>query len=317
VNAFYDVFNGDADGILALHQLRLAEPRPSILVTGVKRDIALLERVHAGEGEAVTALDISLKRNSTAVARLLAAGARVDYFDHHEPGVIPAHASFSNHIDTAPDICTSLIVSRELDDRFLIWAAVAAFGDNLADVARRKSELLGLGENAIESLKELGECVNYNAYGESIADLYFPPDALFRRIHNFTDPFAFMREDAAFEQLREGRASDIQYARALGPAESRDTGAIYILPDAPWARRISGIFANELARTAPSRAHAILTQMPDGFVVSVRAPVATRIGADTLCTRFATGGGRSAAAGINFLPEAEFEAFARAFHQAF
>ena len=45
-----DVFNGDADGICALHQLRLAAPADSELVTGVKRDIALLERVAARLG---------------------------------------------------------------------------------------------------------------------------------------------------------------------------------------------------------------------------------------------------------------------------
>ena len=43
----YDVFNGDADGICALLQLRLAEPREAQLVTGVKRDINLLSRVEA------------------------------------------------------------------------------------------------------------------------------------------------------------------------------------------------------------------------------------------------------------------------------
>nr|MCS5525096.1 acetyltransferase [Candidatus Poseidoniia archaeon] len=32
----YDVFNGDADGICALQQLRLARSRTSTLVTGVK-----------------------------------------------------------------------------------------------------------------------------------------------------------------------------------------------------------------------------------------------------------------------------------------
>ena len=46
-----DVFNGDADGICALHQLRLAEPAESVLVTGPKRDIALVERVAAAPGE--------------------------------------------------------------------------------------------------------------------------------------------------------------------------------------------------------------------------------------------------------------------------
>jgi hypothetical protein len=43
----YDVFNGDADGICALIQLRLAEPKESILITGVKRDIKLAKQVPA------------------------------------------------------------------------------------------------------------------------------------------------------------------------------------------------------------------------------------------------------------------------------
>lgn len=40
-----DIFNGDADGICALIQLRLAYPAEAQLVTGVKRDIVLLSRV--------------------------------------------------------------------------------------------------------------------------------------------------------------------------------------------------------------------------------------------------------------------------------
>lgn len=40
-----DVFNGDADGICALIQLRLANPVESQLITGVKRDIALLQKL--------------------------------------------------------------------------------------------------------------------------------------------------------------------------------------------------------------------------------------------------------------------------------
>ena len=45
-----DVFNGDADGICALTQLRNAEPRNATLVTGVKRDIALLDRRPIDQG---------------------------------------------------------------------------------------------------------------------------------------------------------------------------------------------------------------------------------------------------------------------------
>ena len=56
----YDVFNGDADGIISLVQLRLAEPREAELVTGRKRDIKLLSRVDAKGGDQITVLDLSL-----------------------------------------------------------------------------------------------------------------------------------------------------------------------------------------------------------------------------------------------------------------
>ena len=59
----YDVFNGDADGIIALLQLRFAEPKQSTLVTGVKRDIKLLKQVDAKSATSVTVLDISMEKN--------------------------------------------------------------------------------------------------------------------------------------------------------------------------------------------------------------------------------------------------------------
>ena len=54
----YDVFNGDADGICALLQLRQAEPIQSQLITGVKRDIKLLAKVDAVQGDQVNVLDV-------------------------------------------------------------------------------------------------------------------------------------------------------------------------------------------------------------------------------------------------------------------
>ena len=78
----YDVFNGDADGICALIQLRLAEPRPdATLVTGVKRDIQLLGRIPYEGVDRVTALDISFDKNREDVNRLLNAGADVFFCD--------------------------------------------------------------------------------------------------------------------------------------------------------------------------------------------------------------------------------------------
>jgi len=66
-----DCFNGDADGICALTQLRLAQPAESELITGVKRDIKLLDRVQIQAGDQVTALDISLDKNRAGLERIL------------------------------------------------------------------------------------------------------------------------------------------------------------------------------------------------------------------------------------------------------
>ena len=87
------VFNGDADGLCALQQLRLAgELSPQVrLVIGVKRDIELLRRVQAGPGERVTVLDVAHEQNREATRRLLDGGARVRYFDHHYAGELPRH----------------------------------------------------------------------------------------------------------------------------------------------------------------------------------------------------------------------------------
>ena len=74
-----DVFNGDADGICALQQLRLAQPRLSSLVTGVKRDISLLRQVEAKPGDNITVLDISFDKNRESLIRLLKQGARLSY----------------------------------------------------------------------------------------------------------------------------------------------------------------------------------------------------------------------------------------------
>ncbi|MHA7236267.1 acetyltransferase, partial [Burkholderia pseudomallei] len=130
------VFNGDADGLCALQQLRLAEGAGAMLVTGVKRDIRLLSRVSAGPGCRVTVLDVSHERNRGDVARLLAAGAALRYFDHHFAGELPNHPRFHAYIDTAPDVCTSVLVDRYLRGRHAGWAVVAAFGDALPDVGR-------------------------------------------------------------------------------------------------------------------------------------------------------------------------------------
>lgn len=312
----YDVFNGDADGICALHQLRLAYPTDSQLITGVKRDITLLERVVAKPGDKITVLDISLDKNREALLALLEQGALVTYFDHHFPGDIPAHRGFEGHIDRASDVCTSLLVNRFLQGRYRIWAVVGAFGDNLHEAARRAAVPLNLSVDQLDALQSLGECLNYNGYGETLADLNFPPDELYRLLHSHADPFAFIAESPAFQQLRQGYAEDMAKAGELQPEMATEACALYILPDAPWSRRVSGSFSNRLAQSWPNRAHAILTRRSGGYTVSVRAPLAAPAGADELCRRFDSGGGRKAAAGINCLPESKVVEFVEEFRAA-
>lgn len=62
-----------------------------------------------------------------------------------------------------------------------------------------------------------------------------------------------------------------------------------------------------LTQENPDRAHAILTKnSEDGYIVSIRAPLNNKTGADELCRKFETGGGRKAAAGINHLPDKNY-----------
>ena len=106
----YDVFNGDADGIISLVQLRLAEPREAELVTGRKRDIKLLSRVDAKGGDQITVLDISMRSNMDDLKRLLDVNASVFYVDHHNAGDIPEHPNLISVIDTSPEMCTACLL---------------------------------------------------------------------------------------------------------------------------------------------------------------------------------------------------------------
>lgn len=312
----FDVFNGDADGLCALLQLRLTEEREATLVTGVKRDIRLLDRVDAAADDALTVLDVSLDSNRAGLARALAAGAEVTWFDHHYAGEIPAHPRLHACIDTAPQVCTSLLVDRRLGGAQRAWAVTAAFGDNMAATACR---LAGndFSMAQTEQLRALGEALNYNAYGESEADLRLRPAALYAILKAHRSPFAFIADSPTYAELRKGYREDMEFAEDVRPVLAEDRGAVYVLPDTAWARRVSGAFANRLTTAHPQQAAAVLTSgTGGGFTVSVRAPLARPSGADALCRQFESGGGRKSAAGINRLPAEDFERFLAAFRAA-
>lgn len=314
----FDVFNGDADGICALHQLRLAQPLAATLVTGTKRDIQLLERAAAQAGDSVTVLDISLDRNRQALLELLERGVQVEYFDHHFSGEIPQHPGLQAHIDRAAGTCTSVLVDAHLGGRYRHWAIVGAFGDNIEGTARSLAQACGLQDRQTDRLRELGEAINYNAYGDVESDLLLPPADLYRVMRPYAEPLDFMAREPAAQRLSEGRRQDLALADAVQPAFQLPAGSIYMLPDAAWSRRVHGAFANELVTRAPQRAHAVVCASPrGGYTVSVRAPRVRPEGADRLCRRFPAGGGRAAAAGIDALAPEQLAQFVREFEDEF
>lgn len=307
---FFDVFNGDADGICSLHQLRLVDPRAATLVTGVKRDIDLVRRIDAQRGDSVTVLDVSLDTNRAALVALLERGVRVDYFDHHYAGSIPDHPLLHAVIDTSPSVCTGILVDRFLGGRARGWAVVAAFGDALDDAARELASAMALPGDAIDALRSLGEALAYNAYGDVESDLIVPPLELYRALDGWADPLRFAREAGVVDAIEASRRDDLARVAALVPTRTLAGARVFVLPDAAWSRRVRGILANRLAAEARELAHAVLT--PDaegGYVVSLRAPMLHPEGADHLCRTFPTGGGRRGAAGINHLPRSELDMF--------
>ena len=311
----FDCFNGDADGICALTQLRLADPRESTLITGVKRDISLVERVTAVLGDSLSVLDVSLDKNRDAILRVLENGAEVFYCDHHFAGELPRHDKFKALINTKPDVCTSLLINGHLQGKYLAWAVVGTFGDNLKDSAIKLAAPLNLTEATLARLENLGIYLNYNGYGSALEDLYFHPADLFRKVSQHASPQAFISEDPeTFATLENGYHADMQNAAASTPDVEEEHAAVYQLPNAAWARRVSGVFGNDLANRYPRRAHAVLTERKDGqFVVSVRAPLNNKQGADEICRQFESGGGRAAAAGVNQLPATDVTRFTELF----
>lgn len=315
----YDVFNGDADGLCALVQLRLADPKPSTLITGVKRDIQLLKKVDAAQGDSITVLDVSLKKNAKDVRRLLDSGAKIFYCDHHQADDIEPSKNFSSIINLAPDVCTSLLINGQLQGQFASWAVVGAFGDNLDQSGHALAKTLHLSESEIKMLSRLGILLNYNGYGETLDDLYFSPDALFKELVKFDSPLDFIsHEKTIYQTLDNGYEEDFAKANSAETLFDEPHAKVLLLPNAPWARRVSGVFGNALAKANPDKAHAVITEKSQGgYLVSVRAPLNNKQGADEVCSQFPTGGGRAAAAGINELSEDSLENFIKIFSKAY
>ncbi len=314
----FDVCNGDADGLCALHQLRLAFPQKSMLVTGVKRDISLLRRISAQKGDTVSVLDVSFDANRPDIVRLLSKGVLIDYFDHHTCTKLLSHPGLRAIIETDSSSCTAILVDRFLSGRYRLWTIVAAYGDNLDVSATALAKPLSLTSNQLSELKQLGFYLNYNSYGDTVEDLIINPTELYSRLHCYTDPFIFLYTESIVEKLHVSYTADMANAVHCVPyAESAFYG-IFILPDAAWSRRIRGAYANKLANQFPRKAYAVLSPtVENAYTVSVRVPISGMTTADEFCLRYPTGGGRANAGGINYLDKNDLYKFIKAFQMQF
>jgi len=300
----YDIFNGDADGIISLLQLRLSNPLASTLITGVKRDIQLLKKVSIEVDDTVTVLDISMEKNSEALRKVLDKGVDVFYVDHHRAGHIPVNEHLTALIDLDANACTALIVDQYLKGQFHDWAICAAYGDNLFAKADQLALAAGYNDAEAALLKELGTLINYNGYGAELVDLHFDPADLYRALLKYPSPFdLFDDESSPYYLLKEAYQADLNRALAIPDMHNSELFSVIELPDQKWSRRISGVYGNLLANQEPNRAFAVLTKNAQGgYLVSLRAPLNNKQGAGDVCSQFETGGGREAAAGINHLP---------------
>ncbi len=295
---------------------------PDLRVTGLKRQIVLLEHIPPLETASIHVFDISLDANREALSKLLDNPRfRISWFDHHEAGQIPTYPNLKTTIVNAKGTCTALLVHASLPGSDPRWAAIAAFGDNVPEAAEALLKPLNISDSEIAELREAGELLNYNAYGETEADVLFPPLEIAQRLSSFRDPIEFIRNGGIIPELRAQFQEDEARAKGLAPFEQRVGAVVYRLPRKPWARRLGATLANRLSLQNPECAVTVLHPLNDGaYQVSIRAPRQRNQEippASGLALEFPTGGGRVLAAGINHLPEARLSEFISKFFERY
>jgi nanoRNase/pAp phosphatase (c-di-AMP/oligoRNAs hydrolase) len=312
----YDVFNGDADGIISLHQYRLQFPRESELITGVKRDVKLLRNLQNIKNSVLSVFDISLLSNSEYIENILKNKNKVRWFDHHEPGNIDLGKNFSIKVDSDPNCCTNILVDKFIDGLHRPWTICGAYGDNLHEQAEKLNPCFG--EIKMLELKEIGETLNYNGYGNKESDLTVHPKDVYLDIHKYRSPFQYRKKSEIYNKIYTQMKSDESELNSSEILHTSNIGDIILLPNTKASIRYSGIYSNKQTTDNPNKAFAILTNINDDtYRVSIRSPKNNPTGASKLALQFPTGGGREKAAGINELPKIELKSFIEKFEEVY
>lgn len=309
----YYIFNGDADGIIAARIFHGDGEGKGRFITGVKRDTSLLKQLVHLSDLSIWVFDISVEKNIDSLKKLLEKNCMIKWFDHHVSADIPNHRKFLPVINTDSNINTTWLVSNH-QKRFTPWTVAGLFGDSMVEKALNIGKAIDLNEKQIGKLKEFGELLNYNAYGEKVEDLYYSPVGILKQSFNYSNIFDFINQTDIYEILSKGRAEDLQKALK---AEQIASGII-LFPNTAWAKRVIGDYANALSKKEPDLAHAVLVENKEGdFVVSVRSAINQEKNVAAFCSQFPTGGGRIKAGGINKLSQEDLASFISAFIQYF
>lgn len=123
--------NGGADHFRGAPQRWRAACAGDRLVTAVKRDIRLLDRVDARAGDSVSVGDVALGGNRESFAALRAAGVRLASPDHHFAENILTSPMRAEHVKTVAETSGGMIFSADLGGLFRPWAVAGAHGDDL------------------------------------------------------------------------------------------------------------------------------------------------------------------------------------------
>lgn len=323
------IFNGDADGIVAQHILGLEIGAPDARITGRKRDIDLLRTAPPMERGSLHVMDVSLRRNLDALMALLpvmdTGGLDVTWYDHHDPGEPPSHPSLTLHINQAPDTCTGAIVNAVLGHKHPLWAAMAAYGDNLSATASALAASGGASSHEAALLRRVGVLLNYNAYGDEPGDALFDAADIAARMAGIESALDFCWDQTLIGPLAARFDEDRELFDRLDPLVESSAASAYLVPDEAFARRYGATWANERVMLNPSQALAVIHPRKDGtFTVSIRSPRDWRMekgkegavrSAAELAKEFPTGGGRKLAAGIDELPADQLRRFTDRFRE--
>ena len=312
----YDLFNGDADGIISVHQYRMFKPKKTNLVSGIKRDVTLLRHCDSIKNTKINVFDISVLSNEEYIDSILKKNNKIIWYDHHETGGRVSADNIKISVDTDPNTCTNIIVDKTLGGIYRPWTICGAFGDNLHDKANELN--ISFNEEQMKIFQEVGETLNYNGYGLKIEDLNAHPKDVLLDLMNYESPFEYHSKSELFNKIKNQMKLDREKLESSEVLYRSHAGEVLLLPPGQEATRYSGIFSNKKSTDNPDLAFAIITHGNNNtYRVSIRSPQNNPFGASELALRFPSGGGREKAAGINELKKVDLKKFIYNFCQVY